>query len=86
MAPCHDKITNSVIKDALPYILPVLTDIVNRSLLSTVFSSDATPSGIEGLQTNSPESIDHVHEQQKEAYRTAEVVIRSCIHVELSLL
>ena len=41
MAPCHDKITNSVIKDAPPYILPVLTDIVNRSLLSTVFSSDA---------------------------------------------
>ena len=27
----------SVIKDALPCILPVLTDIVNRSLLSSVF-------------------------------------------------
>ena len=32
-----DKVTMSVIKDALPCILPVLTDIVNRSLLSSVF-------------------------------------------------
>ena len=40
MAPCHDEITMSVIKDALPYILPVLTDIVNRSSLSPVFPSD----------------------------------------------
>ena len=37
-APGFDKVTMSVIKDALPCILPVLTDIVNRSLLSSVFS------------------------------------------------
>ena len=36
-APGLDKVTMSVIKDALPCILPVLTDIVNRSLLSSVF-------------------------------------------------
>ena len=36
-APGFDKVTMSVMKDALPCILPVLTDIVNRSLLSSVF-------------------------------------------------
>jgi len=36
-APGFDKVTMSVIKDALPCILPVLTDIVNRSLLFSVF-------------------------------------------------
>lgn len=36
-APGFDKVTMSVIKDALPCILPLLTDIVNRSLLSSVF-------------------------------------------------
>ena len=36
-APGFDKVTMSVIKDALPCFLPVLTDIVNRSLLSSVF-------------------------------------------------
>ena len=36
-APGFDKVTMSVIKDALPCILHVLTDIVNRSLLSSVF-------------------------------------------------
>ena len=36
-APGFDKVTMSVIKEALPCILPVLTDIVNRSLLSSVF-------------------------------------------------
>lgn len=39
MAPCHDEKTMSAIKDALPYILAVLKDIVNRSLLSSVFPS-----------------------------------------------
>ena len=37
-APGFDKVTMSVIKDALPCILPVLTDIVNRSLLYVSFS------------------------------------------------
>ena len=36
-APGFDKVTMSVIKDALPCFLLVLTDIVNRSLLSSVF-------------------------------------------------
>ena len=36
-APGYDKISMSVIKDALPCILPILTLIVNRSLLSSVF-------------------------------------------------
>lgn len=36
-APGYDKIPMSVIKDALPCILPILTLIVNRSLLSSVF-------------------------------------------------
>ena len=36
-APGFDKVSMSVIKDALPCILPVLTDIVNRSLFSSVF-------------------------------------------------
>ena len=38
-APGYDKVTMSVVKDALPCILPVLTDIVNRSLMSSVFPS-----------------------------------------------
>ena len=38
-APGHDKITMSVIKDSLPCILPVLTDIMNWFLLSSVFPS-----------------------------------------------
>lgn len=36
-APGYDRVSMSVIKDALPCILPILTDIVNRSLLSSVF-------------------------------------------------
>ena len=36
-APGYDKIPMSVIKDALPCILPIFTLIVNRSLLSSVF-------------------------------------------------
>ena len=36
-APGCDNIPMSVIKDALPCILPILTLIVNRSLLSSVF-------------------------------------------------
>ena len=32
-----DKVSVSVIKDALPIILPTLTEIVNRSLLTAVF-------------------------------------------------
>lgn len=35
--PGHDKVPMSVIKDALPWILPALTDIVNHSLLFSVF-------------------------------------------------
>ena len=35
--PGYDKIPMSVIKDALPCILPILTLIVNRSWLSSVF-------------------------------------------------
>ena len=36
-APGYDKIPMSVIKDALPCILPILTRIINHSLLSSVF-------------------------------------------------
>ncbi len=36
-APGSDKVSMSVIKDALPCILPILTQIVNCSLLTTVF-------------------------------------------------
>ena len=36
-APGVDKVSVSVIKDALPIILPILTEIVNRSLLTAVF-------------------------------------------------
>ena len=36
-APGVDKVSVSVIKDALPIILPTLTEIVNRSLLTAVF-------------------------------------------------
>jgi hypothetical protein len=35
-APGADKVSVSVIKDALPIILPTLTEIVNRSLLTAV--------------------------------------------------
>ena len=36
-APGCDKVPMQIIKDALPCILPILTDIVNHSLLSSVF-------------------------------------------------
>ena len=36
-APGYDKVSMSIIKDALPCILPIVTDIVNRSLLTSVF-------------------------------------------------
>jgi hypothetical protein len=32
-----DKVSVPVIKDALPIILPTITEIVNRSLLTAVF-------------------------------------------------
>ena len=38
-APGMDKLRMSVIKDALPVILPVLTELMNRSLLTSVFPS-----------------------------------------------
>ena len=38
-APGMDKLHMSVIKDALPVILPVLTELINRSLLTSVFPS-----------------------------------------------
>ena len=38
-APGHDKVRMSTIKDALPCILPVVTDIINRSLQTSVFPS-----------------------------------------------
>ena len=38
-APGHDKVSTSVLKEALPRILPILTVIVNRSLLTSVFPS-----------------------------------------------
>ena len=48
-APSHDKMTMSVIKDLIPCILLVLTDIVNRSLLSSVFPSNRKISEITPL-------------------------------------
>ena len=38
-APGVDKLHMRVIKDALPVILPVLTELINRSLLTSVFPS-----------------------------------------------
>ena len=38
-APGYDKVRMSTIKDALPCILPVVTDIINRSLQTSVFPS-----------------------------------------------
>ena len=35
--PGYVKVPMAVIKDALPCILPALTDIVNHSLLSSIF-------------------------------------------------
>ena len=38
-APGRDKVSMRVIKDALPWIVPTLTDIINRSLQSSIFPS-----------------------------------------------
>ena len=35
--PGYDKVPMAVFKDALSYLLPALADIVNHSLLSSVF-------------------------------------------------
>ena len=52
-APGLDKVSMSVIKDALPCILPILTQIVNCSLLTSVFpavwrKAEVTPLAKEG--------------------------------------
>ena len=39
-APGPYKVPMKVIKDALPCILPILTEIINSSLLTSVFPSD----------------------------------------------
>ena len=39
-APGFDKATTSVIKDALPCMLAVLTEILNQSLLPSVFPAE----------------------------------------------
>ena len=36
-APGYDKLPMSIIKDTLPCILPIVMDIVKRSLLTSVF-------------------------------------------------
>jgi hypothetical protein len=38
-APGHDKVRMFTIKDALPCILPVITDMINHSLQTSVFPS-----------------------------------------------
>ena len=38
-APGKDKLHMAVVKDALPAILPILTEIINSSLLTSVFPS-----------------------------------------------
>ena len=45
-APGYDKILMAVIKDALPFFLPASTDIVNNSLLSSVFPASWKISGV----------------------------------------
>lgn len=54
-APGIDKIPISVIKDALPCILPFITLIANRSLLSSVFPSVWKTSEVVPL----PKDVDH---------------------------
>ena len=39
-APGPDKVPMKFSKDALPYILPTLTEIINSSPLTSVFPSD----------------------------------------------
>ena len=39
-APGYDKVSMAVIKDALPCILPILTDIVNSLLQSSIFRNE----------------------------------------------
>ena len=57
-APGHDKITMSVIKDSLPCILTVLTDIVNRFLLSSVFPSNRKISEVAPLLKEGDHAIE----------------------------
>ena len=38
-APGRDKVSLAVFKDARPFILPTLTQILNRSLMSSIFKS-----------------------------------------------
>ena len=42
-APGHDRVTMFVVKDALPRILPVPSDIVNQSLSSLIVQSSVFP-------------------------------------------
>ena len=54
-APGRDKVSMAVIKDALPCILPTLTEIVNRSLMSSVFPSRWKSEVIPLLKEGDPE-------------------------------
>lgn len=66
-APGYDKVPMAVIKESLSYILPALTDIVNHSLLSSVFpaswklSLDVVPlskdGDLESANNNRPVSL-----------------------------
>ena len=64
-APGWDKVTFNFIKDSLPSILPVITDLVNSSLLTSVFpsawkTSEVTPILKEGdhpVANNRPISL-----------------------------
>ena len=49
-APGKDKLQMAVAKDALPAILPFLTEIINSSLLTSVFPSPWKESEIFQLQ------------------------------------
>ena len=81
-APGFDKVTMSVIQDALPCILPVLTDIVNRSLLMSVFPAAWKISEVIPL----PKDGDHEIPNNNRLVSLLPAASKICEHVALNQL
>ena len=81
-APGYDKIPMSVINDALPCILPILTLIVNRSLLSSVFPATWKISEVVPL----PKDGDHELANNKRPVSLLPAASKVCERIALNQL
>ena len=81
-APGPDKVSMKVIKDALPCILPTLTEIINSSLLTSVFPSDWKEAEVIALLKDG----DHEVPNNNRPVSLLTAISKTCEHVVLSQL